>query len=126
MTFQVTEIVVDGLDIPDDAARGITMTLEPIAASSKMERTLNGELIDVSDPAFRKYRVTLTCSDMEVPSLIQVWPGTQLTITCLPDLGGNDGSGGAMVLICLVAEPWKVSADEWGAAKTWSLALEQV
>ena len=85
-----TLMAIDDIDFSQYAVRGITMTLEPIAASAKIERTLNGELIDVSDPAFRKYRVTLTCSDMEVPSLIQVWPGTQLTITCLPDLGGND------------------------------------
>ena len=45
------------------SARTISQSLAPIAASVSLARTINGALVDLSDPAFRKLRSTITCSD---------------------------------------------------------------
>ena len=44
-------------------------------------------LADISVAQFRQYKVTITCTDHEAPELTDIWPGQDITITCIPGLG---------------------------------------
>ena len=55
-----TLLVISGNGVPTFASRGATQTLDPIAASSVLRRTVNGGLIDLSPPQMRKYKSTIS------------------------------------------------------------------
>ena len=77
-----TLLAIDAIDFSQYAVRGITMTLEPIDQAASMARDCRGDLADISLAQFRQYKVTVTCTDHEVPELTDVWPGQDITITC--------------------------------------------
>ena len=52
-----------------------------------MARDCRGDLADISVAQFRQYKVTITCTDHEAPELTDIWPGQDITITCIPGLG---------------------------------------
>ena len=68
-----TLLVLSGPGVQPYSARGLTQTLEPISAKSRVRRTVNGTLVDVSDAVFEKYRSTISCADQTVPALNDVW-----------------------------------------------------
>lgn len=146
---QITELRLEGMDIPPYSARGVTQTLAPIAGSVQMRRTVNGNLRDVADPLFRKYQSTVSCNDMDPPALEDRWPGMILTVDCVAELATVEGTDGPSTegfvrdhvpgsvrsangftfyrprLIMRIVG-FNVNRDEWGAATSWSLALEEV
>src|ERR1019366_9958425 len=76
-------------------ARGLTQTLAVISEAKDQERSITGKLIDLSNPAFRKYSTKLTCTDINAPPLDNVWPGMTVLIHCASYLcykSGNYGS----------------------------------
>jgi hypothetical protein len=118
-------------ELAEFAARGVSMTMAPIDASGQVERDVNGNLVDLMEgfDQFKKYKFTISCDDMESPGFAagltvsdQVWIGTKFTLTCLPGLGATD----PLTFTTMVTAPWQVTTDEWGAAVSWSLDLEQV
>jgi hypothetical protein len=84
----------------------------------------------LSDANFRKYRVTISCSDQESPGFAaittsdpdRVWPGSLVTVTLLPHLGAEE----PLELDMMVVSPWRESLDEWAHMNSWQLELEQV
>jgi hypothetical protein len=139
-----TILVISGPGIPTYSARGLTQTLDPIEASAVVGRTVNGALIDLSPPQMRKYTSTISCTDQESPALDGIWPGMQLTVDCVTELGyltaggspqrtvvsGSSRVSGAWTyyrpqLVMLVTN-YSVSRDEWGAAVDWTLDLEEI
>jgi hypothetical protein len=126
-------------------ARGLTQSLQVIQDSVHMERTINGTLIDVSAPQFRKYITHISASDVDAPPLDNVWPGMTVTIYCACSLAyatGNPGSParaevsgsswvqGAYtfyrpVLVCLVRSVTQ-HFDEWKAVNGWTLEAEEI
>lgn len=126
-------------------ARGLTQSLQVIPGATHTERTINGTLIDVSAPQFRKYVTRITASDIDAPPLDNVWPGMQITIYCAASLcypTGNPGSparaevsgsswvqGGFTfyrpVLVCLVKSV-EEHFEEWKAVNGWTLEAEEV
>ena len=126
-------------------ARGLTQSLQVIPGAMHTERTINGTLIDVSAPQFRKYVTRITASDVDAPPLDNVWPGMTVTIHCACSLAyatGNTGSParadvsgssyvqGAFtfyrpVLVCLVKSV-EQHFDEWKASNGWTLEAEEV
>jgi hypothetical protein len=118
-----------GFDLPEFSLWGLTVTLSPIEGSSQLERDINGNLVDLSSPQHRKYRVTISCTDNESPGFAAIsseadgiWPGMAVTVTLPPQLGSSD----AITLDCLVSKPWSESFDELAAENSWTLELEQV
>ena len=81
-----TLLLLNEIGVTLYSARGLTQTLSPIAASIKLERDVNGILIDLSVPAMRKYASKITCTDNEVPALSGVWPGMVVTVSCVCEL----------------------------------------
>jgi hypothetical protein len=97
------------------------MVLNPIEASKQSRRTVNGVLVDLSYAGFRKYAARITCTDQEAPVLDGVFPGVELTVTCLSQLIGPDP-----VTLTMQVIDFKTQRDEYGAETGWELDLEQV
>jgi len=139
-----TLLVISGPGITDWSARGLTQTLDPIEASGNLARTVNGALLDLSATQMRKYKSTISCTDQEMPAFDGVWPGMVLTVDCVPELGyltagGSPGrtvvSGSSRVSsvwtyyrpqLTMRVVSYTVSRDEWGAATSWQLDLEEI
>ncbi len=116
-------------DVSEYALRGLTATLAPIAQSAQIERDINGNALDLSNPVFRKFRVQISCTDQESPGFAEVssaseglWPGSLVTVTLPPQLGAVE----AITIDAVVVEPWQESLDEWAADNSWQLVLEQI
>jgi hypothetical protein len=119
-----TLLAIDGIDFSQYAVRGITMLLEPIDQAGNMARDCRGQLADISLAQFRQYKVTITCKDHEAPELTDVWPGQDITITCIPGLGVANTTGDVLIILAKVTA-WNISRDEWAAEVAWQLEAEQ-
>jgi hypothetical protein len=119
-----TLLAIDDIDFSQYAVRGITMTLEPIDQAANVARDCRGALADISVAQFRQYKVTISCTDHEVPELTDVWPGQDITITCIPGLGAANTSGDVLTILAKVTA-WNTSRDEWAAEVAWQLEAEQ-
>lgn len=119
-----TLLSIDAITFPDAATRGITMTLEPIEQSKSLARDCRGELADLSLAQFRQYKVSISCTDHEAPELTDIWPGQDITITCIPGLGASNSAGDVLIILAKVTA-FDTSKDEWGSEVTWKLEAEQ-
>jgi hypothetical protein len=119
-----TLLAIDNIDFSDPAVRGITMTLTPIDQAAALARDCRGELADISLAQFRQYKVSITCTDHEAPELTDVWPGQDITITCIPGLGAANTTGDVLIILAKVTA-WNTSRDEWAAEIAWTLEAEQ-
>jgi hypothetical protein len=119
-----TLLAIDDIDFSQYAVRGITMTLAPIDQAANVARDCRGDLADISVAQFRQHKVTISCTDHEVPVLTDVWPGQDITITCIPGLGAANTSGDVLTILAKVTA-WNTSRDEWAAEVAWQLEAEQ-
>jgi hypothetical protein len=119
-----TLLAIDDIDFSQYAVRGITMTLEPIEQAAALARDCRGVLADISVAQFRQYKVSITCTDHEVPELTGIWPGQDITITCIPGLGAANTTGDVLIILAKVTT-WNTSRDEWAAEVAWQLEAEQ-
>jgi hypothetical protein len=143
--FEVTTLLeITGAGLTPYAARGLTQTLEPIAAASHTRRTINGSLKDNSQLQFQKYRSSISCKDMDAPQFDGNWPGKSLTVKCVAELsyvtiGGTPQrsvvtASSRVVGLYTMYRPilimrlikWNVADDEYEAAVNWSMELEEV
>ena len=119
-----TLLAIDNIDFSDYAIRGITMTLTPIEQAANVARDCRGFLVDISVEQFRQYKITITCTEQEAPELTDVWPGQDITITCIPGLGAANSSDDVLTILAKVTA-WNTSRDEWAAEIAWQLEAEQ-
>lgn len=134
------DLVITGVGLPPASIRGVTQTLEPIGAAAQLMRTVNGDLVDVSASAFRKYASTIRCSDQAPPALDGVWPGALVTVDCVAELVHADGATPERTVIASRTDggfvfyrprlamrvlSFDFERDEWGAAVAWSMVLEE-
>lgn len=119
-----TLLNIDGIDFSPWATRGITVSMKPIGAG-ELVRDVNGELVDLTLEAFRKYEVDIECTDHEAPELSNVWKGKQVVATLIPHLGPENNSDETITLTMLV-DDWTSRRDEWQASTAWTLKLLQV
>jgi hypothetical protein len=119
-----TLLAIDAIDFSDYAVRGITMTLTPIDQAASLTRDCRGALADISLAQFRQYKVSITCKDHEAPELTDIWPGQDITVTCIPGLGAANSAGDVLIILCKVTS-WNSSRDEWAAEVAWQLEAEQ-
>jgi hypothetical protein len=119
-----TLLAIDGIDFSPYAVRGITMTLTPIQQAASLRRDCRGALADLSLDQFRQFAVSITCNDHEAPELTDVWPGHDITITCIPGLGAANTTGDVLTILAKVVA-WDTSRDEWASEISWKLEAEQ-
>jgi hypothetical protein len=120
-----TLLTIDDIDFSSYAVRGITMTLAPIDQAKNVARDCRGELADISVAQFKQYKVSITCTDHEAPVLTDIWPGQDVTITCIPGLGVSNTTGEDVLTILAKVTAWDTSRDEWSAEVAWRLDAEQ-
>jgi hypothetical protein len=120
-----TLLAIDDIDFSSYAVRGITMTLAPIDQAKNLARDCRGSLADISVAQFKQYKVSITCTDHEAPVLTDVWPGQDITITCIPGLGVSNTTGEDVLTILAKVTSWNTSRDEWAAEVAWTLEAEQ-
>jgi hypothetical protein len=126
-------------------ARGLHQTLEIIREASQLARTIDGLLIDVSNPQFRKYASKITCSDVNAPPTDNVWPGMEVVVGCaarLCYLVGNPGSPARPVVhgseyinghfvfyrpeLTMLVRDITLDLDEWNTTISWTMTLEEI
>lgn len=138
-----TLLVLSGMGVPPYSARGLSQTLEPIAASANLRRTVNGNLRDVSFEPFRKYQSRITCTDQRAPAIDGIWAGMILTVECVQELchpvsglaqrpmvSGSDRVEGDFVhyrpILEMMVTAFNVLTDEYAADVGWELQLEEI
>jgi hypothetical protein len=139
-----TLLTLSGDGMPPFSVRGITQTLKPIDAAKSLKRTVNGVLRDLSASQFKKYNSTISCSDQQSPAFDAVEIGQILTVGCVEELsyktsGGSPAhpvvSGSSRVegsytfyrpSLTMMVTGKTQSRDEYGAAESWTLELEEV
>jgi hypothetical protein len=126
-------------------ARGLTQTLSVIPQAADLERSVNGVLLNLGNPIFRKYRSKITCTDVDAPPLDGIWPGMVVTVQCAINLcypTGNPGSpfrsevsGSSYTqgsftfyrpVLEMMIQPFSENFEEWKGDIGWSLDLEEV
>lgn len=142
----LTLLVIPEMGIPPYSARGVTQSLEPIAAAAVTERTVNGRLVNLAPPQMLLYKSTISCEDIDPPNSDGFWPGSVVTVQCVTELGvppggavatrpmvpnstRTDGQGNTFyrpILTMMIVKPISVEHDEWGATVRWQIELEEV
>lgn len=138
-----TLLTLEGLGIPSFSARGLEQTLDPIDSAGEFDRDVNGNLVDLSPPQFKKYRSTVSCQDTEGPALDGVPIGAVVTVHCVAELPylTEDGTPsreavedserevGAWTyyrpILTMVVVGFSISRNEWSRTVSWQLDLEE-
>lgn len=140
-----TLLTISGLGGFQYQARGLSQTLDVIAQTKQQVRDINATLVDISNPAFRKYASKITCTDVDAPPLDNLWPGMTVTVECAAEfvyLTGNVGSparpevsGSSYVqgnythyqpVLTMMVMNVHHTFDEWKHDNGWELDLEEV
>lgn len=145
-----TVLVLTGMGVPPYSARGLQQSLTHIDGAVSMRRTINGALLDIADPLFRKYKSDVTGSDQQPPALEGIWPGLTLTVRCIVELSvageaGTTTTEGEFAreavpgsvrhdsgftfyrpILTMKVTGFTVNKDEWGAVIDWTLNMEEV
>jgi len=123
------------------SARGLTQTLEPVAAIQITRRTVNGALVNLAPDQMRKYASVISCSDVNVPPWDGLWPGMQVTVDCVVELAFATGGAAQRPVVAsrtegaytfyrprlqMLVTQNTVSKDEWGVTTSWQLDLEEI
>jgi len=127
------------------SARGLKGSLSLIdgIGGGNLRRTINGTLLDLNPPQMRKYVLEISGDDQAPPALDGVWPGMEVVVDSNVELafltGGSAGRTmvpgserfeGAYTYYCprftMLVVKLQVERDEWAAAVSWNLTLEEV
>lgn len=69
------------IPFPTNSGTFIDVDVSPIGEANQLARDVNGNLVDLGDPRFRKYAVSLSCSgNVQLPGLTNIWPGMDFQI----------------------------------------------
>ena len=91
--MQATLLDLGDLALGLGADRQIKESLSPVD-SGDLRRTINGALTSLVDPAFRKFKLSVSCDDMHTPGFASAWKGRQLTVRPSSDLTDLIAVGG--------------------------------
>lgn len=134
------------------SARGLTQTLNPItsisgsgeATGTLIRRSINGSLINLTYPQFRKYASDISCQDSSAPCLDNAWLGEVVSVDCVcelayttaggsparPEVTGSSRVDGAFTYYrpTLIMMVTKISNSlaEWQDKYSWSIGLQEV
>jgi hypothetical protein len=131
------------------SARGATQTLDLIsgvsggALGTVIQRDINGTLLDLTNPAFRKYQSVIACRDSETPGLDAGWLGAQVTFDSAAELAypsggspartpvtGSERSEGSTVfyrpVLTMMVFDIKNSFDEYNSRYSYSISMQEI
>lgn len=134
----------DGEEIPfpEGSAFLVSGTIDFIEGALRHRRTVNGDLRVQADPAFRKLRLTLSCSDKMLPALMTINPALPVVIwspvvlrergatPSRPAVSGSVRAEGGVVeyrpiLTGYLTELPSQSEEEWQSSASWSFTMEE-
>lgn len=132
----------DEVLFPEGSAFVVSASLDFIDGALRTRRTVNGALRVQSNPAFRKYRLTLSCSAQFLPVLmgldptepVEVWsPLVVRERGVTPSRPAVPGSVAVEagyveyrpILTGYFTELPSQSGEEWQSADTWSFSVEE-
>lgn len=140
-----TLLVLSGIGIAPYSARGVRQTLVAIDASANVRRTVNGGLVSLGQTQFHKYESKISCDDMNSPAADGIFPGAVIAVDCVVELAyltsggapqrtvvtGSERIVGAYTfyrprLTMMLTAPIEIEEDEWGAAVSWSMSLQEI
>lgn len=139
-----TDLSITTMGVAPYSARGLRQTLTPLDQASQNKRTINGNLKDLSFDGFHKYKSSISGADQEPPAVDGIWPGLQVTVNCIYELSyltsggspnrtvvsGSSRVSGAFTLyrpqLVMRIMNFTCDRDEYGAAVSWSMDLEEV
>ena len=140
-----TLLVISGDGVAPYSARGLTHTLDPVGEAAVVARSVNGTLVNLSPPQFRKFKSTISCTDVSSPALAALWPGVVVDVDCVSEITYRTSLGSPVPdravagsrtegdytydrlrLTMMVVAPWTQSTDEYGASVLWQLELAEV
>ncbi len=139
-----TLLVISPNGVQPYSARGLTQTLEPIAAAINQRRTVNGALLNLAPTQFQKYKSKISCSDILAPPIDGMFPGLAVAVSCVAELAyltiggapqrpvvaGSSRVEGAFTYyrpqLAMMVTGFSEAEDEYGARVAWSLDLEEV
>ncbi len=138
-----TLLIMDGMGIPLYSARvDVVQTLVPIDQQKQLVRTINGELIDVSNDEFQLYKSTISCTDNNPAALDGIWRGRQIIVDCVVDLVYETGGTPQRAVVPdssrtiggfthykprleMTVTDFQTSFAEGQAAHSWQIDLEE-
>lgn len=139
-----TVLTISGLGGFQYQARGLSQTLSLIR-TVEPERTINGKLIDMSNPCFRKYMSRITCTDINAPPFDGLFRGNVVTVQCAAVLCYRTGNPGSPFRTPVSGSSWTLgdmtfyhpelemmvmdlseNFEEWKADFQWDLSLEEM
>jgi hypothetical protein len=122
---EFTLLSIDGITIPDYAARRMVVTVTP-EDNGSMERDVNGILVDLTLTSFHKLHVSIAGSDKEAPTLNGIFRGSgPYVVTLIPNTGVSDSTDGTLTLTMRV-DTWNSAAQDWEATTDWRIDLIEV
>jgi hypothetical protein len=140
------QIASGGPGVNPYSARGLRGKLQPIDEArglNKLPRNVNGGVVDISAPQFRKYHLDVYGNDGEPPALDNLWLGAICSVSVLTELayltaGGTasrvavDGStrtsGDYTIyrpLLTMLLVDWDIERDAWNAQASWHLEMTE-
>ncbi len=144
---ETTVLVLSGIGVPEYSVRGsVKQTLEPISmltGDDMIWRTVNGELISTVPEQMLKYRSEISAEDVDPPAFDGLWPGQEITVDCIKELGfAAGGTPGRPVVpdsarlvgdftfyrpqLIMKVREWNMQRNEYADTVSWSLTLEEV
>lgn len=93
---KVTKLDLEGYII-GGSDREISESLNPIEEGGSVRRTINGALRSISNPAFRKFAVSLSGSDLRAPAFSGFWLGEQVEVGCISELTKRVPASGSVI-----------------------------
>lgn len=117
-----TLLELTGITLNNYSARNLTLQMVPIDPG-ELAYDANGTLHDLTMTQFRKYKFTITCTDVDAPVLDNLWKGQLVSITILPFSGFAAISDEIEQTFDCMLSNWTMGNEEWPRRTGWTLEL---
>jgi hypothetical protein len=139
-----TVLVLAGVGIAPYSARGLTQSWGLIDAARNFRRTVNGDPINLAPPQFKKFRCSITCTDVNPPAFAGVALGLELAVDWVVEFSYATATGAPAHEVVegssreegdftfyrprmqMIVRDYSGSVAEWDATTPWQLDLEEV
>ena len=136
-----TLLVLSGIGIPEWSTRNATQTLTLMPSAGAVRQTVNGRMIDIGAPQFKKYASTIVGRDLRPPALDAIFPGSLVTVDCVVELSYETLTAGPNRTIVpgssrvegdftfyrprlnMMVVNHQVGLEEWSAFYNWTIDL---
>lgn len=140
------------LVLPPYAGRQINQSLDPITSigggggdvmGTLIQRDINGDVMDLTYPQFRKYASVVTCRDQVPPSFNAAWHGLICQVDCIPEwnyltggtaerpaVAGSERTDGPVTFyrpsLLMIVAGLAYSQEEYSGLYNWRIVFQEV